>query len=133
MPSEGASPIDTNRFVSVRQRNPLTFSRGPSQDVDDWLTRFDRVSIHNGWDEARKLANVVFCLVGTARTWSENDKDDFQSWDAFCSAVQGVFRVANNRKHPSLDELATRPQRESEPFAAYVESVMSFCRRVMPT
>lgn len=132
MPSEGANTTDRNRFVSVRQRDPLTFSGGPSQDVDDWLADFDRVSVHNGWDETIKLANVVFYLAGTARTWFENHEDDFQSWDAFRSAVQGVFSVANNRKHLSSEKLATRSQREGETCTAYIEDVLWLCRRVNP-
>lgn len=74
--------------------------------MDDWLAEFDIVSAHNDWDETIKLANVGFCLVVAARTRFENHEGDFQSWDAFCGAVQGVVSVANNHKHLSPDKFA---------------------------
>lgn len=71
----------SNHFISVRQRNPLTFFGNPSQDVDDWTMEFERVIAHNGWDNNIKLANVIFYLCGTAQTWLDNHEDGIQSCD----------------------------------------------------
>lgn len=123
---------DRNRFVSVRQRDPLTFSGEPSQDVEDWLTGFERVSEHNGWDETLKLANVVFCLAATARTWFDNHEAEMQSWQAFRSAISSTFCAAENPKRLAAEKLATRAQLEGEGFTAYIEDVLWLCRKADP-
>lgn len=121
-----------NRFVSVRQRDPLTFSGDRSQDVDDWLAEFERVSVYNNWDNTIKLANVIFYLAGTARTWFENHEHHIQSWEDFCSEVSTAFAVSTDRQRLSTERLATRAQRDGEGFTSYIEDVLWLCRRSNP-
>lgn len=79
-----------------------------------------------------KLANVVFYLASTARTWFENHEEELNDWKAFRDAISSTFSVAHNRTRFSLEKLSTRAQLEGESFTSYIEDVLWLCRKANP-
>ncbi|KAH7976721.1 hypothetical protein HPB52_018580 [Rhipicephalus sanguineus] len=47
---------------------PSPFHGELFEDVDDWLSEFERVAAINYWDDAAKLRNIYSCLKDGART-----------------------------------------------------------------
>lgn len=47
---------------ATRQRDPVKFNGTDDQDAEDWLSSYERVSIHNNWDDVMKLSSVGFYL-----------------------------------------------------------------------
>ncbi|CAN7951114.1 unnamed protein product, partial [Ixodes pacificus] len=113
-----------------RQRDPPTFAGFGTDDVDDWLRSFERVSTHNAWDDTLKLANVVFYLRDTAKVWFDNHEDKISSWDAFKANLSDVFGCPVSRKEDATHRLATRAQTAGESITSYTEDILALCKRV---
>lgn len=106
MPAEVLT--DQNPFHIVRQWKPLSFCGELSQDVDDSLSGFQRVSDQNGIYDTSNLANVIFYLRGTARTSVQKHEVEIQSSHGFPNALSTFNYAAKNRRHLSSDTFATR-------------------------
>lgn len=72
-------------------REPRSFAGQAGEDVDDWLTHYERVSRYNRWDSVAKLANVVFFLTETALLWYENHEDTLTTWERFVEELKLCF------------------------------------------
>lgn len=96
MPEDEIPPADgsTNSIQYIpphppasRQRDPPMFSGTGSQDIDDWLAAFERVSKYNGWNDNHKLNNAVLYLTDLAKTWFLNHESDISTWTLFSSRI----------------------------------------------
>lgn len=114
----------------ARQRDPPVFSGTEDQDVEDWLSSYEKVSGPNRWDDATKLGTVNFYLGGVAKLWYTNHELEFQSWSAFKEAITAVFGRPAVRKLRAEQRLRTRAQEPNETFTAYIEAIIDLCRRV---
>lgn len=76
---------------SLRQRDPYTFSGIDDQDVDDWLSSYDRVSSYNKWDDMLKLSSMNFYLTNVAKLWFRNHEAEFRIWPGFKTRFVEVF------------------------------------------
>ncbi|KAM7302194.1 uncharacterized protein ISCGN_017711 [Ixodes scapularis] len=130
---QAAAPAIRTGSIPYRQRDPPTFAGFGSDDVDEWLCTFERVSVHNAWDNTHKLANVVFYLRDTAKVWFDNHEEQIVSWDAFKTRLSDVFGCPVSRKENATQRLATRDQSSGEPITTYVEDILALCKRVNPT
>lgn len=135
-PEHGSGPhaaASTPPVPTPRQRDPPTFSGATGQDIEDWLSSYERVGMYNRWDDTTKLANVVFYLEGLAKTWFENHEAEFTTWSYFRDRLCELFGKPTVRKANAIRKLSTRYQRRGESYAAYIEDVIALCSRADPT
>lgn len=111
-------------------RHPAVFSGTDEQDVNDWLSTYERVSLHNRWDDTAKLNAVIFYLAGVAHLWFKNHEADFQSWSAFKTSFAEVFGRPAVHKLRAEQRLRERAQQPGETFTCYIEEVLDLCKRV---
>lgn len=116
-----------------RQRDPPIFSGTDDQDVDDWLSTYDRVSVHNKWNDVDKLSYVLFYLSGVASLWFRNHESDCSTWAQFRTRFQEVFGRPAVRKLKAEQQLRGRAQQKGENFTSYIEDVVDLCRRINPS
>ncbi|XP_077516536.1 uncharacterized protein LOC144126340 [Amblyomma americanum] len=114
----------------LRQRDPAIFSGTEEQDVEGWLTSYERVSLYNKWDYAAKLTNVVFYLTSVANLWYQNLEVDIRTWSACKTTFSEVFGSPAVRKLRAEQRLRERSQQVGESFTSYTENVMDLCKRV---
>ncbi|XP_077553533.1 uncharacterized protein LOC144168412 [Haemaphysalis longicornis] len=117
----------------IREREPAMFTGADDQDVEDWLSAYERVSAHNKWDDAMKLNNVGFTLRGLAEKWYLNHPEDRATWTAFKTNFSAVFDRPAVRKLRAEQCLRERAQKAGENFTSYIEDVVDLCRRVDPS
>ncbi|XP_077547616.1 uncharacterized protein LOC144159808 [Haemaphysalis longicornis] len=118
---------------AIRQRDPPQFSGADDQDVEDWLSSFERVSAYNRWDEVTKLSNAGFSLRGVAEQWFLNHPADRSTWTAFTTNITRVFGRPAVRKLLAEQRLRERAQQAGETFTCYIEDVVDLCRRANPS
>lgn len=133
MEARASASNTTTNPVKNRQRDPHVFSGISTDDADDWLKHYERVSQHNFWDDTIKLANVVFFLNATALRWFDNHETELTSWDAFKAEFGNVFGKPDCRKQQASEQLAHRFQAQTESTTSYIEDVLRLCRRVDAT
>lgn len=127
--SSGSTPT---AVPAPRQRDPPIFSGAGTQDVEDWLNSYERVSTYNRWDDTTKLANVVFYFEDLARTWFDNHEAEFATWSGFRDRLRELFGKPTVRKANATRKLSARYQRPGESYAAYIEDVLALCNRSDP-
>lgn len=86
----------------VEPRGPIItpgkFRGGVEENVDEYLTQFERVAMVNNWDENKKIAYLLCYMEGAAVKWFENLESTVglpsMTWiqikDGMRSAFQGV-------------------------------------------
>ncbi|CAN7940576.1 unnamed protein product, partial [Ixodes hexagonus] len=115
---------------ALRQRDPKLFTGLGDDDIDDWLESFERVSVHNKWDDPMKLNNVIFYLTDVAKLWYTNHESELATWTQFKTKIQEVFGKPAQRKLIAKRTLASRVQQQDESFVSYIEDVLKLCKRV---
>lgn len=114
------------------QREPAHFTGEDDTDAQDWLTSYERVSIHNKWDDTMKLNNVDLYLDKVARLWFRNNTTDTRTWTDFKARFLAAFARPAVRKLQAEQRLRKRAQEEDEAYTSYIEDVVDLCRRVNP-
>lgn len=115
-----------------RERDPDIFNGTDEQDVEDWLSSFERVSVNNRWDENDKLGRVHFYLRGVAELWLNNHEAELTDWATFKTTFADVFGRPTVRKLRAEQRLRDRAQLSGEGFTSYIEDVVGLCRRFDP-
>lgn len=118
---------------ATRQRDPAKFSGAEDQDVEDWLSAYERVSMYNRWDDVMKFNNVGFYLTLLAETWFNNNVAGIDTWSEFKTRFLRAFGRPAVRKLLAEQSLRTRAQKTGETFTSYIEDVLDLCRRVDPS
>lgn len=88
------------------------------------------MSDHYWWSDTIFLANVIFYLNDTARTWFETHKTELTLWDLCKTKLIEVFRRTVGRQHLATKSLSTRVKSETESYMAYIWVVLSLCKEV---
>lgn len=114
------------------QREPAHFTGEDDTDAEDWLTSYERVCIHNKWDDTMKLNNVDLYLDKVARLWFRNNTTDTRTWTDFKARFLAAFARPAVRKLQAEQRLRKRAQEENEAYTSYIEDVVDLCRRVNP-
>ncbi|XP_077494387.1 uncharacterized protein LOC144105061 [Amblyomma americanum] len=115
---------------SLRQRDPAIFSGTDEQDVEYWLTSYERLSLYNKWDDATNLNNVIFYITGVANFWYRNHEVDIRTRSAFRTTFSEVFGRPAVRKLRAEQRLRERSQQVGGSFTSYIEDVIDLCKRV---
>lgn len=130
-PSTAASPSTSTQYVALPQpQNPGKFTGLGDIDVEEWLKMYERVSMVNRWDPTIMLANVVFYLDGTPRTWFYTHEEELTSWDSFKEKLTDLFGNPTGRQLAAKQELANRVQSATEPYVAYIQDVLALCHKI---
>lgn len=114
----------------LRQRDPPNFDGTDDNDVEEWLSQYERVSAHNRWDDRMKLNDVEFHLDHLAKKWFHNNAATMATWAEFKNRIVEVFGRPAVRKLLAEQRLRTRAQRPGETFTSYIEDVVDLCNRV---
>ncbi|KAG0411983.1 hypothetical protein HPB47_010870 [Ixodes persulcatus] len=117
---------------STRQRDPKHFSGLGEEEIEEWLDLYERISAYNRWDNASKLANIIFYFTDVAKTWYLNHETEWQTWDDFTNRAKDVFGRPENRRAIADRRLTYRVQQPTESYTSYIEDVLSLCRRANP-
>lgn len=125
--SASASPVPIQHY-----REPRTFSAKAEEDVDEWLTHYERVSQYNNWNAASQLRNVVFFLAGTALVWYDNHADMLTTWTRFVEEIKKCFGDSDAKRKRAELTLAQRAQVPGETCTTYIEEILKLCRTVNP-
>ena len=122
----------TTIFYHQQPREPSIFEGFGSKDPLRWMKDYERVAIYNRWDESHKLANVIFFLSGTARTWFENNEQNLDSWKKFEELFRETFGSAEELKSRAEIALKTRAQSSNESCESYIQDVLGLCIKINP-
>lgn len=110
---------------------PSPFHGAQHEDVDDWLSEFERVAAINYWDDAAKLRNVYTCLKDGAKTWFLNRDDVLTSWREFQRRLLETYRSPDRRERAER-ALQSRIQMPNETVSMYVEDMTRLFKRADP-
>lgn len=125
------TPAANATYINVTApRDPGVFSGANGQDVDKWLSLYERVSTGNRWDPTLMLANVLFYLDGTPRVWYETHDTELTSWDLFKEKIRELFGNPDGHQLAAKKALSTRAQTSTEPYVMYIQDVLALCRAV---
>ena len=109
---------------------PRSFSGLPSEDVNEWLGKFERFSKFYNWSNAKKLGALTLLLEGPALAWYQTLPDeDTGSFANLCTALRDRFG-AQNLEFLFRQELYSRKQGLGEPLAVYTEDIIKKCQRL---
>ncbi|KAM7281280.1 uncharacterized protein ISCGN_005828, partial [Ixodes scapularis] len=131
-PPEGAPPTPPPPLVLTKPRDPGPFTGTGDQEIEDWIDLYERVSFHNRWDNTIMLANIIFYLRDTARTWFETHEEEITSWELCKSKLQDLFGRPTGRKLSAKRKLGSRVQTSTESYVTYIQDVISLCRKANP-
>jgi hypothetical protein len=108
---------------------PENFYGLPTEDIEEWLDRFDLISQHNAWDAARKLQILPLYLGGTAMLWFRTVGSQFTSYEGLRQKFLGTFASVNPTYY-AQERLNQRMQGDKEPLETYAFAIQSLCSRV---
>lgn len=132
MPPPG-EPVSTPPIVIVSHpRDPGDFTGTDNVDADEWLRMYERVSVHNRWDDTIMLANVAYHLKKTAGTWFLNNEARLTSWDASKKEFLDSFSDSAARQLAAKNDLSSRTQSCTESYVACIQDVLLFAPRWIP-
>lgn len=125
----------TPRSVAPSQlyKEPPCFAGTASEDVDEWLKQYKRVSKLNGWDSAAQLSHVVLSLTNTALLWYDNHEDTLTTWEIFEEELKKCFGDSITKKKRAEQTLSQRAQLQGETCTMYIEEILKLCRLVNPS
>lgn len=124
-------PASTNPIVIVSPpRDPGFFSGADDEDIDQWLSIYERVSTHNRWDDTFMLANLPLNLKKPALTWFQTNEARLTSWDQCKQELRDLFGNSVTRQLAAKKDLSSRVQSSTESYVAYILDVLALCSKV---
>lgn len=130
MSSDGDNQQPAARTSPYHYREPRTFTGKPGDDVDEWLSHYQRVSRSNGWNAASQLSHVGLFLDFTALVWFENHEDTLTTWDQFVEEIKKCFGDPATKKKRAEQTLSQRAQVTGETCRTYIEEILKLCKSV---
>uniref|UniRef100_A0A6G5A7X7 Retrotransposon gag domain-containing protein n=1 Tax=Rhipicephalus microplus TaxID=6941 RepID=A0A6G5A7X7_RHIMP len=130
MSSDGDNQQPAARTSPYHYREPRTFTGKPGDDVDEWLSHYQRVSRSNGWNAASQLSHVGLFLDFTALVWFENHEDTLTTWDQFVEEIKKCFGDPATKKKRAEQTLSQRAQVTGETCRTYIEDILKLCKSV---
>lgn len=111
---------------------PRTFAGKAGEDVDAWLSFYQRASRFNGWNATGQLTNVGLFLKGTASVWYENHEESLTTWPKFVDEIRKCFGDPAAKKKRAEQTLMQRAQVPGETCTTYIEEVLKLCKVLDP-
>ena len=132
MSTDADATTSTPACPSQPYRQPRPYGGKAGEDVDQWLTHYERVSKSNKWDANDRLTNVVLSLTDTALAWYENHEDALTTWSIFVEELKSCFSDATSKKKRAEFSLTQRAQPSGETCTAYIEEILKLCKTQNP-
>lgn len=113
---------------------PGKFKGGFDDNVESYVTQFDRISKANGWDERKKLVVIPCYLEGAALKWYENLEarlGDAITWENVKNGLKEAFQSIAWDEQQEY-RLRMRMQEGDEPVESYFQDVINLCAKVDP-
>ena len=106
------------------------FCGGPNENVNEWLTKFERLSKFYNWSNAKKLGALPLLFGGTALAWFQTLPDEtINDYATLIDELKTRFG-AQNLEFIFRQELYARRQGQNEPLSMYTEDVIRKCQRL---
>lgn len=127
---------DTRDMAEARAPiiTPSKFRGTQDENVEEYLTQFERASKANGWDANRKLVIIPCYLEGAALRWYENAESRLGAqltWDQVKEGLKSTFQSIAYDEQIEF-KLRMRMQRDEETVESYVQDVLYLCAKVDP-
>ncbi|EDO41417.1 predicted protein [Nematostella vectensis] len=109
---------------------PPTFSGDGIEDVNDFITRFQRMTEFYRWDDERKLRALPLYLTGNASVrFNSHPRAALNTWDAALTQLKNHFDSGASQwlLRQQLDQ---RVQEKFEPLAQYIADIRRLCQRL---
>ena len=120
--------IEGNSQASMFKPRPFTGTL--SEDVNEWLAKFDRFAKFYSWTNAKKLGAIVLLFEGPALSWFQTlPEETTNNFNGLVEALKGRFG-ASNMDFILRQELYARRQGPVEPLASYTEDIIKRCQRL---
>lgn len=134
--SSGEEDEEGENEMAAEGRNlsitPGRFRGGVEENVQEYLTQFERVSRANGWDANKKKVILPCYLEGAALKWLENLEDsrgNELTWDEIVTGMKETFQGIAWDEQLEF-KLRMRMQEENEAVEAYMQDVLNLCVKV---
>lgn len=111
---------------------PGKFKGGVEENVEEYLTQFERVARANGWNDNKKKVILPCYLEGAALKWYENIEGTLGeniTWAQISEGMKETFQGIAWEEQVEY-RLRMRMQGETEPVEAYVQDVLNLCQKV---
>ena len=110
---------------------PPTFTGNPSEDVEKWLSYFNRFVACQRWTNEQILHILPLCLRGKAYTWFENQSDSLkESPIALLERFQAYFSPTSFDRMLETETVFNRTQKENESVRDYVQCKVTLSKRL---
>ncbi|EDO38847.1 predicted protein [Nematostella vectensis] len=109
---------------------PPTFSGDGIEDVNDFITRFQRMTEFYRWDDEIKLRALPLYHTGNASVWfNSHPRAALNTWDAVLTLLKNHFDSGTSQwlLRQQLDQ---RVQGKFEPLAQYTADIRCLCQRL---
>ena len=115
------------------QANPFKqrpFNGFPNEDVNEWLSKFERFAKFYNWSNAKKLGAIALLLEGSALAWYHTlGEETTGNLTNLIDALKDRFG-AQNLEFIFRQELYARKQGLTEPLSIYTEDIIKKCQRL---
>ena len=109
---------------------PRPFSGLPSEDINEWLMKFERFAKFYNWSNAKKLGAMTLLLDGPALAWFHTQTaETVANFQSLADALKARFG-AQNLEFIFRQELYSRKQGRNEPLSVYTADVIKMCQRL---
>ena len=109
---------------------PRSFNGFPNEDVNEWLSKFDRFAKFYNWSNAKRLGAIALLLEGSALAWYHTlGEETTGNLTNLIDALKDRFG-AQNLEFIFRQELYARKQGLTEPLSLYTEDIIKKCQRL---
>jgi hypothetical protein len=101
----------------------------PSEDVEDWINRFELLCQHNMWDSVKRLQELPLYLGGSAILWFRSIGCTLLNYETLKAEFIEFFASIEPADY-ALERLLSRVQGDGEPLETYAPAIQGLCIKV---
>lgn len=130
--SQATKQLQGKRITKLLEITPFTGL--PDEDVDDWLTEFDKRCEDVQLEGEQRLSVARDLLKGTAKLWNETYEKTINDWQTFKRKITAHFMLVSGIDQFTLGQkLYNRQQQPNEDGMSYFHSMIRLCSKVNPS
>lgn len=120
--------IEGNSQASMFKPTPITGAL--SDDVNEWLAKFERFAKFYNWSSTKKLGAMVLLFEGPALSWFHTlPEETSNSFTRLVGALRNRFSASNNNLI-LRQALYAKKQGSSESLTNYTADIIKRCQRL---
>ena len=129
--SQATKQLQGKRITKLLEITPFTGL--PDEDVDDWLTEFDKRCEDVQLEGEERLSVARDLLKGTAKLWNETYEKTINDWPTFKRKITAHFMLVSGIDQFTLGQkLYNRQQQPNEDGMSYFHNTVRLCSKVNP-